>query len=245
MRFHFDFNLRNITFAILIGATATSVVACDPTPSEQSGELGNGDFLYPCDTSTLHCDATSHDADYGAGASSFYVSSGSKFKIDFQRPANKADIDTIRPISTTIIDRASDGYFTANREGWGGFYAVNPGGQIVDFSEVQIKKPATISINAHSNGNFTPDTNDFQQLVIQLVNGTDLPVFNLLANLHSSDNSLLHGEVALDWKVTDPTVASISNITGHMSTLTANKRGTTTLTVTGAGITRTATLEVQ
>jgi hypothetical protein len=240
--FHFHFRMSALGVALGAGAM---LVGCTDPGDGQTGELGNGTFLYPCDTSTLHCDSAGHDSDLQAAPSSFYVASGSKFRFDFQRPANKADIDSLRPISKNIIGVSPDGYFTANREGWGGFYAVNPGGQLVDFSEVQIKKPATISINAHSQGDFTPDQNGFQTLSVQLVNGTDLPVFQLLANLHAADSSLLHGEVTFDWKVSDQTIAELSNTNGHMASLTAHKAGVVTLTVTSAGITRTATVEVQ
>jgi hypothetical protein len=244
MRFHFDFNMRKASLLVAL-ASGAMLVGCTPTASEQSGELGNGDFLYPCDTSTINCDASGHDADYGASASSFYVASGGKFKIDFQRPSNKADIDSVNPIAKAIINKSPDGFFTANREGWGGYVAMNPGGQIVDFSEVQIKKVGSMKLNAHSNGSFTADQNDFQTLTIQLQNGTDQPTFNLLANLYSANSYLLHGEVPLDWSVTDPTVANLTNMNGHIATITGLKKGTTMLTVTGAGLTRTASVEVQ
>lgn len=223
-----------------IGAIGLMVlVGCSSSAATQTGELGNGTFAYPCDSSTLTCDADNHAQPFPTA-----VASGAKFRVDFQRPGNKANIDTLLPISKQIIDIAPDGLFTANRSGWGGFVAKNPGGQIVDFSEIRIVKASEVWLNAHSDDGFTQDQNDFTTLTISL-GGVSQATFRLTANLHSSTKELLSGEVDFEWKVTDPTVFSITNQKGHNSTITGLKAGTTTLTVSGAGVTKTTSVQVK
>lgn len=223
-----------------IGATGLLVlVGCSSSAAQQSGELGNGTFSYPCDSSTLSCDPEGHAQPFPTA-----VASGAKFRVDFQRPGNKANIDTLLPISKQIIDIAPDGLFTANRAGWGGFVAKNPGGQIVDFSEVRIVKASEVWLNAHSDDGLVADQNDFTTLTITL-GGVSQATFNLRANLHSSTKEVLSGEVDFEWKVTDPTVFSITNQKGHNATITGLKVGTSTLTVSGAGVTKTASVQVK
>jgi hypothetical protein len=215
------------------------LVGCSSSPAIQTGELGNGTFAYPCDSSTLSCDADNHAQPFPTA-----VASGAKFRVDFQRPGNKANIDTLLPISKQIIDIAPDGLFTANRTGWGGFVAKNPGGDLVDFSEVRIVKASEVWLNAHSDDGFTPDQNDFTTLTITL-GGVSQSTFALRANLHSSTKELLSGEVDFEWKVSDPTIFSITNQKGHTATITGLKAGTATLTVSGAGVSKTANVEVK
>ena len=223
-----------------IGGTGLLVlVGCSSSAAQQSGELGNGTFSYPCDSSTLSCDPEGHAQPFPTA-----VASGAKFRVDFQRPGNKANIDTLLPISKQIIDIAPDGLFTANRAGWGGFVAKNPGGQIVDFSEVRIVKASEVWLNAHSDDGLVADQNDFTTLTITL-GGVSQATFNLRANLHSSTKEVLSGEVDFEWKVTDPTVFSITNQKGHNATITGLKVGTSTLTVSGAGVTKTASVQVK
>jgi hypothetical protein len=215
------------------------LTGCSAAGPTQTGELGNGTFSYPCDSSTLNCDATGHAAVFPTA-----IASGAKFRVEFQRLNAKANIESLVPVSKVIIDVAPDGYFTANRTGWGGYAAVNPGGQLVDFSEVRIVKASELWLNAHSGDPLVSDSNDFQTLSVSL--GTiQSATYTLTANLHSSTKELLSGEVTFDWKVTDPTVLSITNITGHSATLTGLKAGTTTLTVAGAGVSKSASVQVQ
>lgn len=215
------------------------LVGCSSSAAQQSGELGNGTFAYPCDSSTLTCDPNGHAQPFPTA-----VASGAKFRIDFQRPGNKANIDTLLPISKQIIDIAPDGLFTANRAGWGGFVAKNPGGQLVDFSEVRIVKASEVWLNAHSEDPLTTDQNDFQTLTISL-GAVSQATYALTANLHSSTKEVLSGEVDFEWKVTDPTVFSITNPKGHNATITGLKAGTSTLTVSGAGVTKITSVQVK
>jgi hypothetical protein len=216
-----------------------ALIGCSSAGPTVTGELGNGTFAYPCDTSTLSCDADNHATPFPTA-----VASGAKFKIDFQRPDNKANIESVLPISKQIIDVAPDGYFTANRAGWGGFMAKNPGGQLVDFSEVRIVKAGSVWLNAHSDDPLVTDQNDFQTLTIT-TGGISQATYNISANLHSSTKELLAGEVDFEWKVTDPTVVEITNPSGHKATITGKKAGTTTLTVSGAGVTKTVSVQVK
>ncbi len=216
-----------------------AMLGCSSSAANQTGELGNGTFSFPCDSSTLNCDVDNHAQPFPTA-----VASGAKFRVDFQRPGNKANIDTLLPISKQIIDIAPDGLFTANRSGWGGFVAKNPGGQIVDFSEVRIVKASEVWLNAHSDDPLTTDQNDFTTLTITL-GGVSQATYNLRANLHSSTKEVLSGEVDFEWKVTDPTVFSITNQKGHNSTITGLKAGTSMLTVSGAGVTKTASVQVK
>ena len=224
--------------ALAVGAFGA--VACSSSPSEETGELGNGTFQYPCDTSTVGCDPTNH-----ANVFPTAIASGAKFRVDFQRPDDRADIDSIRPIAKEIIDVSPDGYFTANRPGWGGFYAVNPGSQLVDFSEVRIVMAGNVQLNATPASSFgaTTSSNNFESLIIDS-STVDTSTFNLYAGIFSTANEILAGEIQIEWKVGDETIASISNPNGHTATLTGIKAGKTTLTASGAGVTRTANIEV-
>ncbi len=233
-------------FSILAVPALAALAACQPgdpaldTAAAKTGSLGNGDFYFSCDDSVTCASYTNV-----AGKFPDAVAEGASFHIQYAPKDSGIHINESQPGQGYTIQAAGkntylslgvDG-FTPVKDGIGTIEVITNGGHVVDFTALKIAKPDAIVVYEDGfSGSGSPPP-----VTTITMNVGDSKTFRTLARQKQAD---LAGVFESDWASADTSIVSAGTRNGGKTTIQAVKAGTTTMTVTGAALTQTITVQV-
>lgn len=239
--------MRVAVCAAAFVASASTACTGNPSPGDSSyktGSLGNGGFVFACsDGVACNSFSTGYAASFPKA-----VALGSTFNVyyvpkdDQNQPALKTPDDAIGTVVSGLppfFSGGPAGIAATAREGYGALVAERPDGTVVDFTDVQIVKPASIAIYKSNAGILGNDAQDVGATYSMKVGATDL--FRAVAK--GEDSQVLAGSLAVDWESSDTGTLSIALNDGQ-ATFTALKAGSVTVTLNKAAIAKTLTVTV-
>jgi hypothetical protein len=224
-----------------------ALVGCSASDSNSSGyqpgALGNGGFLFNCDSVATSCSHFSNDANKFpkavAVSSTFSVrfvpkSDTSGIQIHFNESAPDKGI-TVESVGDYITTGPSG--LTAVKLGFATLASKDAAGQLVDYTTIRIVKPDTLVVYpASTSAAPTP----VAKVTLSLAS-SDLKSYQAFARSGAEE---LAGKLQIDWASSDPTTFDV-NVSAAGATLTAKKAGNATLRVTGATFLQEIPVEVQ
>lgn len=243
--------------ASLALAACTNKDPASGTTAYKAGELGNGGFTFSCaDTNTACLQPASADArTFPSG-----VAKGTTFRVRYvPNPGVKADINvelddksgsangsasgptqgSLTAVGNKFLDKGPDG-FVAKASGAGSIVARDASGALIEFTTIAIKDAARLQIYEAQVGTATSTAPSVQTISIPV---SQQASFRIVAQDASKQN--LGGSFPADWKSGDDSIVTVDSQDHGVVNLVGRKAGTTTMTVSGLGLTMQIPVEVK
>lgn len=221
---------------LLLLLPAATLMACVPddvspgSPSYQGGHLGNGGFAFTCDDSVVCGEYNAADKFPDA------VALGSKFTIRYIAKSGDTAGVTLSDVGNTHLSNLGAGDFTAIGEGVATVAAKDSGGTLVEWVELQVRRPDAIVIT---------DTDSSSPIVKTTIEMSDYYGSRQFKASARYQNTALAGELGYEWTSSDSSILRVQGDPNGRAYVTPMKSGTVTLTATGGTFSQSIEVEVQ
>jgi hypothetical protein len=226
--------------ASIVGAGGCSA-AHDPaldTASAKTGSLANGDFFFTCDDSVSCKDYRNYSTKFPD-----FIAEGAVFHVQYKVFSNSLTLSdnvpgqgyTLATVGSSYLTLGPEG-FTGVKAGFGTIVVRTASGQTVDFTQINIATPDEIVVYDASYQGTAPDP-----VTTVTMNPTDTKQFRTLARQHQTN---LAGVFETDWKSDHPEFVRVGTRVGGTISIEAVAGGTATLTVEGAALKQSVTVNV-